>query len=69
MRSKFRSACAGILLGINFSILGRSNADLLDDAMADALNTYNVRGASIAYFNRVSEWDIQQIVMWGQILT
>jgi hypothetical protein len=55
MRSKFRSACAGILLGINFSILGRSNADLLDDAMADALNTYNVRGASIAYFNRVSE--------------
>ena len=31
-----------------------SLADVLDDAMDSALNNYNVRGASIAYFDRVS---------------
>ncbi len=33
----------------------RTHADILDDAMLDALNVFNVRGASIAYFDRVSK--------------
>ncbi len=39
----------------NFLILGTAEADNLDSAMEDALNKYNVRGASIAYFNQMSD--------------
>ncbi len=43
----------GLFYFLSISCL-TSNADLLDDAMANALNTYKVKGASIAYFDRVS---------------
>ena len=49
--------CKTIHIQVTFAIIlmmRSSLADVLDDAMDSALNSYNVRGASIAYFDRVS---------------
>ena len=48
--------CKTMFIRVIFAIvlIRSSLADVLDDAMDDALNNYNVRGASIAYFDRVS---------------
>lgn len=48
--------CKTMFIRVIFAIvlIRSSLADVLDDAMDSALNSYNVRGASIAYFDRVS---------------
>ena len=48
--------CKTMFIRVIFAIvlIRSSLADVLDDAMNDALNNYNVRGASIAFFDRVS---------------